>query len=49
MIAFLKRLVSQFADHDQAGLDDLLPRTTRAELDRLAGVALTVLTRDQSG
>ncbi len=48
MIAFLKRLVTTFAEQDQAGLDDLVPRTNRAELDRLAGVALTVLTRDSS-
>ncbi|MEZ4457945.1 MAG: GAF domain-containing protein [Gemmatimonadales bacterium] len=46
MIGFLKRLLANFAEQDQAGLDDLLPRTTQAELDRLAGVALTVLTRD---
>lgn len=46
LVAFLQRLVTQFASQDQAGLDDLLPRTTRAELDRLAGVALTVLSRD---
>ncbi|MGE0443535.1 MAG: GAF domain-containing protein, partial [Gemmatimonadales bacterium] len=36
MIGFLKRLLANFAEQDQAGLDDLLPRTTQAELDRLA-------------
>ena len=46
LIAFLMRLVNAFAERDQAGLDDLVPRTSRTELDRLAGVALTVLSRD---
>ncbi len=49
MIAFLTRLLTGFTQQDQAALDDLLPRTSRAELDRLAGVALTVLTRDPKG
>ena len=49
MIAFLSRLLTSFTQQDQAGLDDLLPRTSKAELDRLAGVALTVLTRDSKG
>jgi GAF domain-containing protein len=46
LIAFLKRLLTTFTEQDQAGLDDLVPRTSRTELDRLAGVALTVLSRD---
>lgn len=48
MIAFLKRLLTAFVDHDQAALDELVPQAGQAELDRLAGVALTVLTRETS-
>lgn len=48
MIAFLKRLLTAFAAHDQATLDELVPQAGQAELDRLAGVALTVLTRETS-
>ena len=49
MLAFLTRLLTAFTTQDQAGIDDLLPRTTLAELERLAGVALTVLSRDAKG
>lgn len=46
LIAFLKRLLVTFTDQDAGSADELVPRTSQAELERLAGVALAVLRRE---
>ena len=46
LIAFLKRLLVTFTDQDAGSADELVPRASQAELDRLAGVALAVLRRE---
>ena len=46
LIAFLKRLLFTFTDQDAASVDELVPRASQAELERLAGVALAVLRRE---
>lgn len=46
LIAFLRRLLGTFADRDPAMADGLLARATSPELDRLVGVALTVLGKE---
>ena len=46
LIAFLKRLLTTFTDQDAASVDELVPRASQAELERLAGVALAVLRRE---
>lgn len=49
LIAYLRRLVTAFADRDPAIEDGLLPRAAATELDRLVGVALTVLGKEARG
>lgn len=47
LIAFLTTLLSSYAT-DPSQQDDLVAKTSRAELERLAGVAMTVLRREVS-
>ncbi len=49
LIAFLQRLMTAFTQHDKASLEQLLPETSGAELDRLVGVAMTVLAEEAKG
>ncbi|HEX9754292.1 MAG TPA: GAF domain-containing protein [Gemmatimonadales bacterium] len=46
LIAYLRRLLGSFADRDPAMEEGLLARASSGELDRLVGVALTVLNRE---
>ncbi|MBM4188956.1 MAG: GAF domain-containing protein [Gemmatimonadetes bacterium] len=48
LVGFLTRLLNSYAKSGSAGPDDLVPKASEAELDRLAGVALTVLRRETS-
>lgn len=43
LIAFLAKLLAGYQTEDEGAADELVPRTGQAELDRLVGVALTVL------
>lgn len=49
LLAFLRRLLATFGERDAGGGDLLLPRASAAELDRLVGVAMTVLAREARG
>jgi hypothetical protein len=46
LIGFLRRFLSAFGDRDGAWDEGLLARASGNELDRLVGVALTVLTNE---
>ncbi len=46
LIAFLKGLLATFSEQDPTSAEELVPRASQAELDRLAGVALAVLRRE---
>ncbi len=48
MIAFLRQLLVTFTDQDAGSVDEMVPKASQAELDRLAGVALAVLRRESS-
>ncbi len=46
MISFLTKLLTSYSDREATRHDELVPKATEAEIDRLAGVALTVLKRE---
>jgi len=46
LIAFLTKLLTSYADRDPSRQDELVPKASEAEIERLAGVALTVLKRE---
>ena len=46
MLGFLRRFLLAFGDRDGAWDEGLLARASSEELDRLVGVALTVLTSE---
>jgi hypothetical protein len=46
MLGFLRRFLHAFGDRDGAWDEGLLARASSDELDRLVGVALTVLTSE---
>lgn len=48
LVAFLHRLLGEFASRGGASQDGLLARTTSAELDRLTGVALAVIAQESA-
>jgi GAF domain-containing protein len=48
LIGFLRRLLAGFGERENPN-DGLLPRATAAELDRLVGVAMTVIAREAQG
>jgi GAF domain-containing protein len=49
LIAYLQRLLAAFADRDRAGLEQLLPDASAAELQRLVGVTMAVLAEEAKG
>ncbi len=49
MLGFLRRFMHAFGERDGVWEDGLLPRSSTAELDRLVGVALTVLSNEAQG
>jgi two-component system sensor histidine kinase ChiS len=49
LISLLQRLLTAFTTHDKASLEELLPNSTAAELERLVGVAMTVLSEEAKG
>lgn len=49
MLGFLRRFLLAFGDRDPGWDDGLLARTSEAELDRLVGVAMTVLGSEAQG
>ena len=49
LISYLQRLLAAFAERDQAGLEQLLPDASAAELQRLVGVTMTVLAEEAKG
>jgi GAF domain-containing protein len=49
LVSFLQRLLQAFTQHDQASLEQLLPATSGAELDRLVTVAMAVLAEEAKG
>lgn len=46
LITFLTKLLTSYTKDASGAPDDLVPKASEAELDRLAGVALTVLRRE---
>lgn len=49
LVAFLQRLLAAFTRRDQAAMEQLLPASTAAELDRLVAVAMAVLAEEAKG
>jgi len=49
LISYLQRLLDAFAERDQAGLEQMLPAASAAELQRLVGVTMTVLAEEAKG
>jgi len=49
LVAFLQRLLAAFTAHDKDSIEQLLSAATGAELDRLTGVAMTVLAEEAKG
>jgi len=49
LVAFLQRLLAAFTLHDAASLEQLLSESSAAELERLVGVAMTVMAEEAKG
>ena len=49
LVAYLQRLLDAFGAHDRAGLEQLLPDASAAELQRLVGVTMAVLAEEAKG
>ncbi len=49
LVAYLQRLLEAFARHDRAVIEQLLPDTSTAELQRLVGVTMAVLAEEAKG
>jgi GAF domain-containing protein len=49
LVSYLQRLLSAFTSRDQASLEQLLPSSSGAELDRLVNVTMTVLAEEAKG
>jgi len=49
LVSFLQRLLTAFTESDRASLEQLLSETSAGELDRLTGVAMTVLGEEAKG
>ena len=49
LVSYLERLLGTFAAHDKESLEQLLPLSSAAELDRLVGVAMAVLDEEAKG
>jgi two-component system sensor histidine kinase ChiS len=49
LVSFLQRLLTAFTGHDKLSIEQLLADSSAAELDRLVGVAMTVLGEEAKG
>jgi two-component system, sensor histidine kinase ChiS len=49
LVAYLQKLLEAFAEQDRAALEQLLPNTSTAELQRLVGVTMAVLAEEAKG
>jgi two-component system sensor histidine kinase ChiS len=49
LVAYLQKLLDAFAQADRAALEQLLPNTSAAELQRLVGVTMAVLAEEAKG
>jgi GAF domain-containing protein len=49
LIAFLQKLLAAYTAHDRDSLEQLLPASSAAELERLTSVAMTVLAEEAKG
>lgn len=49
LVAYLQRLLAAFTASDQTSLEQLLPESSAAELERLVGVAMAVLHEESKG
>ena len=49
LVSYLHRLLAAFSAGDKASVEELLPDTSAAELDRLVGVTMTVLAEEAKG
>ena len=49
LVAYLQKLLEAFARHDRAVIEQLLPDTSTAELQRLVGVTMAVLAEEAKG
>ncbi|MFI5207047.1 MAG: GAF domain-containing protein [Gemmatimonadales bacterium] len=49
LVSFLQRLLTAFTTQDKASLEELLSQSSAAELERLVGVAMTVLGEEAKG
>jgi GAF domain-containing protein len=49
MLAFVRRLLGAFGEREESWGEGLLPKVSAAELDRLVGVALTVIGQEAGG
>ncbi len=49
LVTFLQRLLDAFAQRDHAAIEQLLPNTSAAELQRLVGVTMAVLAEEAKG
>jgi two-component system sensor histidine kinase ChiS len=49
LVAYLQKLLDAFAGHDHVAIEQLLPDTSAAELQRLVGVTMAVLAEEAKG
>jgi GAF domain-containing protein len=49
LVSYLQRLLNAFTSRDEASLEQLLPKSSGAELDRLVNVTMTVLAEEAKG
>lgn len=49
LVSFLQRLLTAFTEQDRASMEELLSQSSAAELERLVGVAMTVLGEEAKG
>ena len=49
LLAFLRRLLAAFGERERSGGESLLPRLSGAEVDRLVGVAMSVIGQEARG
>ena len=49
MLALVRRLLDTFADRERTSSENLLPRVSMQELDRLVGIALSVVSQEARG
>jgi GAF domain-containing protein len=49
LLVFLRRLLATFGERERSGAESLLPRLSGAEVDRLVGVAMSVIGQEARG